>query len=339
MSMPQLRLAAAHPYGLAPAGLAIGDMRGYGRVSADAALVSLALWRTAGCLRAATPGRPLLSVHMQGEVQWVSSYVPGTNVLETVGHAPGAELRVVDFMAVAEGRPGQAEAIPAGRFVRIITCTEGEASFQLECAAPVPGTEPQDVLAPGTWYFGCSRPMGTGAEAGTARVRLKAGESVSFMIAGEPVQGGPALAANALHALGDTIHYWTWWSDRCRYKGDDFDARLREALALKLAFGAGTLYADEPGVAGFAHASLGEATRAATTFLALGYRNECASLLAQVYEEGREGASRGRWSFDEPFLQALDAYVLRYGTQGLADDLRRAAEAQDPVLQCTKRMA
>ncbi|UPG95154.1 hypothetical protein [Luteibacter aegosomatissinici] len=339
MSMPQLRLAAAPPHGLSPAGLTIGDMRGYGRVSADAALVSLALWRAAGCLRTSSPERPLLSLQLDGDVQWVSAYVPGTNVLETVGHAQGAELRVVDFMAVAEGRPGQAEAVPAGRFVRIVTCTEGEASFRLECATPAMPGGTHDALAPGAWYFACSRPMGTGSEAGIAHVRLKAGQSVSFMIGDAPLQGGPALAANALHALGETIHYWTWWSDRCRYKSEDFDARLREALTLKLAFGAGSLYAAEPGVAGFAHASLGEATRAAEAFLALGYRNECASLLAQVYEEGREGASRGRWSFDEPFLQTLDAYVLRYGTLGLADDLRRAAEAQDPVLQCTKRMA
>ncbi|HEY4093013.1 MAG TPA: hypothetical protein VGN46_15980 [Luteibacter sp.] len=339
MSLPHSRLTAVHEDGLAPLGLAIGDMRGHARISADAALVSLALDRTVGSLYPSRPGHPLLSLQTDDEVHWLSAYVPGTNVLETVGRAADAELRVVDFLAVAEGRPGQTEAVPAGRFIRIVTCTEGEGSFQLVCAARLAMAANTEAEAADGWYLACSRPLAWGADQATVDVHLAAGESVAFMIGDAPITGGPALAAGALHALGDTIHYWTWWSDRCRYKGDDFDTRLREALALKLSCSEAGFHADAPGVTGFARAPLGEVARAAAAFLALGYRGECAALLAQVYDEGREGASHGRWSFDEAFLRTLDAYVVRYGTLGLSDDLRRAAEAQDPVLQCTKCMA
>jgi hypothetical protein len=337
MSMPQSRLAAVHACAPVPRGLAIGDMRGHGRVTADAALASLSLDRQEGLLRSSHPERALLSLQMDGEVQWVSAYVPGTNVLETVGHAEGAELRVADFMAVAEGRPGQAEAVAAGRFVRIITCTEGEASFRLVCAAALASAGKHEAHAVDGWYLASSRPLGTGADVVATHVRLAAGESVAFVISGSPLEGGPALAASTLHALGETIHYWTWWSDRCRYKGDDFDQRLREALALKLAFGEGTFHAEAPGSAGFMPAPLGDATRAAATFLALGYRGECAALLAQAY--GAEGRVRDRWSSDALFRQTLDNYVLRYGTLGLPDGLRTAAEPQESIVQCTKCMA
>jgi len=323
MSLPQL--AVIRPDGPAQRGLPIGDMRGHGRVMADGQLVSLTLERAAGPLRASHPGRPLLSLEMDGEVRWVAAYVPGTNVLETVGHAGGAELRVVDFMAVAEGRAGQPEAVAAGRFVRIVTCTEGEVSFRLACSARLADAGAYDGRANDDWYLACSRQLQAGEDAVGARVHLAAGESVAIILGDAPVQGGPALSAEALHALGDTIHYWTWWSDRCRYKGEDFDSRLRDALALKLNCGA--------------PAPLGELTRSAAEFLALGYRNECAALLAQAFESGPDGGSNGRWSFDDAFRATLDEYVLRYGTLGLSDELRGAAEAKPLLLQCTKRMA
>lgn len=340
MSLPTSRLAAVAADGPTPRGLAIGDMRGHGWVTADAALAALALDRSAGLLRPSHPERALLSLQMDGDVRWVSAYVPGTNVIETVGHGDGAELRVADFMAVAEGRPGQPEAVATGRFVRIITCTEGEASFRLVCAAQLATARTCEAQVADGWYLACSRPLGMGAEVVATHVRLAAGESVAFVISDSPVTGGPSLAAEALHALGDTIHYWTWWSDRCRYKGDDFDGRLREALGLKLAFGAGCFHVQQAGVTGFPPAPRGEATRAAAAFLALGYRGECAALLTHLgADEGDEDRARGRWSSDELFGQTLDAYLLRYGTLGLPEHLHSATAPQESIVQCTIRMA
>ncbi|QWT18916.1 hypothetical protein KPL74_14315 [Bacillus sp. NP157] len=328
--MHQHQLAAVDGDGQPSRGLPIGDMRGFGRVGADAALDVLALDRDVGMLRPSHPERPLLSLHMDGDVAWTAAYVPGTNVLETVGQADGAELRVADFMAVAEGRPGQPEAVAAGRFIRIISCTEGEASFRVACAANLSQAGKTEARAEDGWHLACSRPLGTGAEVAATHVRLAAGESVAFVLSDAPVQGGPGLVAEALHALGDTIHYWTWWSDRCRYKGDDFDARLREALTLKLGCGDGGLLVEAPG-AGFARAPMVEAARASAAFLSLGYRGESALLLAQVYQHGLQG-SHGRWSFDERFVKTLESYVLRYGTQGLPDDIRQAFDTPPPDL-------
>ncbi|QDE38301.1 hypothetical protein FIV34_03325 [Luteibacter pinisoli] len=341
MTLHLTRLAAVDGAGPAPLGLAIGDTRGVGRVAADASLASLALDRAAGVLRASSAGSPLLGLDLDGDVSWVAAYVPGTNVLETVGHADGVELRVADFMSVAEGRPGQPEAMPAGRFIRIVSCTEGSASFRLVCAGRVVHADKHEATTDDGWFMACSRALGAeaGADSVATHVHLAAGESVAFVIADAPVQGGPALAAGALHALGDTIHYWAWWSDRCRYKGEDFDARLREALELKLLCSEAGLVVDEPGSLGFVRAPCIQATRAAAAFLDLGYRGECVSLLAQVVEQAAQGADHERWSFDDAFLRTLEAYVLRYGTLGLPEGLRQVADASAPVLQCTKRMA
>lgn len=305
-------------------GLPIGDLRGFGRVRADGALESLALDRAHGPLKPSHPDRALLGLHVDGDVQWVSAYVPGTNVLETTGRGDAGELRVVDFMALAEGRPGQGDAVAAGRFVRIVTCTEGEVDFRLVCAAAVdakPGVEARTVDG---WYVACTRPMSFGGELAAAHVRLRAGESVAFVIAATPVDGGPALVADTLHGLGDAIHFWTWWSDRCRYKGEDFDDRLRDALSLKLAcVPGGGVVREDPGAAGFAPAPLGEASRAAASFLELGYRQECVDLLAYVQAQAGS-VDAAHWSSDERFVVTLAGYVDRYGDAGLPDALRNA---------------
>lgn len=303
-------------------GMPIGDLRGFGRVRADASVVQLVLDRTVGPLRPANAERPLVRLVVDGDPSWVSAYVPGTNVLESTARTASGELRVVDFMAMAEGRPGQAEAIPAGRFVRLVTCTEGEVAFDLACdlrdiaaeAAPTRG-----------WHVACSRLLSFDDGLAGNALRLTAGESVALIVSEKPMQGGASLVASALHALGDTIHYWTWWSDRCRYKGDDFDAVLREALTCKLACSGEGLQVDDPGASGFAPAPLGEMLRAAARFLALGYRHECAELLGVVHARTPSG-DHGRWACDESFVETLRCYREKYGDAGLAPPLRTLAQ-------------
>jgi hypothetical protein len=262
----------------------------------------------------------------------VSAYVPGTNVLESTSRTASGELRVVDFMALAEGRPGQAEAIPAGRFVRLVTCTEGEVGFDLACVVSgiAAGAAPtMDLKADGGWHLGCSRGLSVSDGLAGASVRLGAGESVAIVISGEAVQGGASLVGSALHALGDTIHYWTWWSDRCRYKGDDFDAVLREALSLKLACSTTGLHVEHPGASGFDGAPLGEVSRAAARFLELGYRHECAELLAVVRAQQAD-SGHGRWACEEVFRETLQRYLEKYGSAGLAASLLVAANVPPP---------
>lgn len=312
---------------MASRGLPVGDMRGIARIMEDVSLGGLALDRGRGGLRPSRDDRSLLALHVDGAVDWVAGYVPGTNVLETTGRSYRGELRVVDFMPVAEGRPGQGEAIAAGRFVRLVTCTEGMVSFRVACAVAFDG-EP-DVVARSAdgWHVACSRPFTFAGDLATVDVSLDAGESIVIVLSEVPVAGGPASIAHALHDLGDTIHYWTWWSDRCRYKGDDFEAVLRDALAIKLRCGMRGMHLDEPGAPGFALAPIGDIARAAAHFLELGYRQEAAELLAWVYENGLSGPrddAHGRWSFDEHFVETLDRYVVRYGTSGLAESLRVA---------------
>lgn len=319
--------------GLIPSrGLPIGDLRGFGRVRADAALECLTLDRSGAAPFPSCADRPLLALQLDGEIVWDQAYVPGTNVIESTGHVRGAELRVVDFMSLAEGRPGQGDAIAAGRFVRIVTCTEGEVVFRLICGLVVdaaPGLEGRTVDGS---YVACSHPLDFADEGASASVRLRAGQSAALVIAAAPLDGGPALIADTLHGLGDTIHYWTWWSDRCRYKGDDFDSRLREVLQLKLACGTEAgMICEQPGARGYAPAPLGECSRAAGRFLALGYRQECIDLLSHVHGQAT-AVDAVSWSADEAFVSTLARYIERYGEVGLPVALRDAATPHtDPL--------
>jgi len=307
-----------------PRGLPVGNMRGHARVRDDASLADLALDRADGLLATADARQPIVRMATVGDMIWQAGYVPGTNVLETTGHDDDGELRIVDFMPVAEGRPGQAESVSPARFVRIVTCTEGEVSFRLVCGGSADGRSGTQALTKQGWYLACSSAMAPGDEATEANVHLRAGESVALVIAQDAVQGGAGLIADALHALGDTIHYWTWWSDRCRYKGDDFDGVLRDALNLKLACSAGGgLLVEDAGANGFAPAPLGECTRAAGTFLSLGYRNECVALLSHVVSQAHADTA-GRWSPDACVSATLADYVTKYGDTGLPDALRAA---------------
>ena len=305
-------------------GLPIGDMRGYGRVGDDASLVSLALDRNRGPIACADPARPLLSLDMGADVQWTRAYVPGTNVLETTARADGAEVRVVDFMALAEGRPGQAEAVPRGEYFRIVTCTEGEASFRVVCTASLGDREATRDAAQSGVHLASSAATTVDGDVAVANLRLAAGESAVFALADHALDGGTPLVARALHALGDTIHYWTWWSDRCRYKGDDFEAVLRDALGQKLACGAGgALMIEDDGTHGFREAPLGECARVATRFLALAYRNECVELLAHVVSHD-QATPCGHWTLEPLVAATLREYVAKYGMSGLPEILRLA---------------
>ncbi|KAF1003592.1 MAG: hypothetical protein GAK28_04571 [Luteibacter sp.] len=312
--MNQSKLAAVTDGQLPFRGLPIGDLRGFGRVRADAALACLAIDREAGTLRASHDERDLISLHLDGDVDWQQAYVPGTNVLETTGHLDGAELRVADFMPLAEGRSGQ--AIAKGRFVRIVTCTEGHVAFRLVCAAGIDGRPANTARTTQGWHVACSHPMGVGADVAATMVTLTEGESLVLVISNDAVEGGPALLADALHGLGDTIHYWSWWSDRCRYRGDDAEARLREALSIKLSCGDHGMLVEEPGERAFAPAPLSDVARAAALFLDLGYRMECAQLLAQV-DAASQCDAFGRRPSEGVHLDTLGRYLARYGRAGL----------------------
>lgn len=324
--MSQQELAAITQERQTACGLPVGDLRGFGRVRADASVVQLALNRDVGLLRPSDPQQPLMTLTVDGDPVWAAAYVPGTNVLESTAHTASGELRVVDFMALAEGRPGQAEAIPSGRFVRIVTCTEGEVAFELSCAL-------WDITAEASpargWHVACSRLLAFDEGVAGNPLRLTAGESVALVISERPVQGGASLVATAMHALGDTIHYWTWWSDRCRHKEADFDAVLREALELKLACSAAGLRVEDPGATGFAAAPLGESSRAAACFLALGYRHECVELLAFVQDQAMSSVHE-RWTSDTSFVETLGRYLATYGEVGLPESLRDAAHVPPP---------
>jgi hypothetical protein len=308
-------------------GLPIGDLRGFGRVRADASVVHLALDRDAGLLCPPDAARPLLGLVLGGDPVWASAYVPGTNVLESTARTSSGELRVVDFMALAEGRPGQAESIAAGRFGRIVTCTEGEVACDLACVREA--GHPTEARRRKGWHVACSHPLSQADGVATLSMRLTAGESVALVVSENAMPAGVSLVAAALHALGDTIHYWTWWSDRCRYQGEDAEAALREALRLKLGCSALGLQVEDPGATGFAPAPLGDTVRAAARFLELGYRHECAELLTRVHERAASSAHE-RWKCDASFTETVGRYLAKYGDAGLPGNLCATAHVPPP---------
>ena len=81
-----------------------------------------------------------------------------------------------------------------------------------------------------------------------------------------------------------------------------------------------------------AAAPLVACSRAASRFLALGYRQECVDLLSHVHGQ-RPAVDQASWASDDGFADTLARYVERYGDAGLPEGLRQALVAPDAPLQ------
>jgi GH15 family glucan-1,4-alpha-glucosidase len=167
-------------------------------------------------------------------------YVDDTNVLETRFATNAGSVVLTDSMTVAHER--DKGLLSDHELLRDVRCERGEVELAL-AIEPRPGFEPvRGTLHPTLglrWQIGSQLLALRGdvpiAADGTARFRLRAGESATFSLA---FDSGPAvlapLGARARERIARSVAWWREWAGRSCYAGPDRDRVIRSALAIKL---------------------------------------------------------------------------------------------------------
>ena len=170
------------------------------------------------------------------------SYLPGTNVLQTVFHAQGGgTVELTDFMAAGPTRRG------FSRLYRRVRAVAGEVPVRVwweprfDYARVVPqfvmrqhgvlaADRHRDVATiagpPGTeWHL----------EAGAAVADLRVRDGAAWFVgAFDEDEVGPPASYRVERRLEQTVRWWQDWAEGCSYEGPHQGAVLRSALALKL---------------------------------------------------------------------------------------------------------
>src|SRR5687768_17184527 len=176
-------------------------------------------------------------------------YLDGTNVLQTRFQTDTGVVVLTDFMPAASEEQKGRVLWPEQELVRQVACEQGEVEVQVHFD-PRPDYGQAKAIIHDAGKLGLRIELGAGlitlrgdirlapaAEGGmSARVKLRAGESIAFSLS--YAADGPAV----LPPLGDlvtkkvalTVAWWQRWAARARYNGPYRDQVVRSALALKL---------------------------------------------------------------------------------------------------------
>lgn len=185
-------------------------------------------------------------------------YLPMTNILETTFQTDGGTARLTDFMPTHKhpAPEGAHDASRRRQILRILECTSGALSFQMECHPRFDyGTiVPHAILSSanlGLAHGGvdavsvyCSAPLqeadggfrsdgflGAGEKlcaAVTYQVRFPVGRGVFASHQADEVD-----PAEIEERLNETRSFWEEWSALCTYSGDYRKEVMRSALTLK----------------------------------------------------------------------------------------------------------
>ncbi|MEA2625685.1 MAG: hypothetical protein QOD06_1730 [Candidatus Binatota bacterium] len=177
-------------------------------------------------------------------VQQKQMYLPDTNVLLTRSYTEHGVGQVLDCMPIAGGVERALHQV-----VRQVTCVRGEVEYELECRPAFDyARKPHRVIIRdrgaifdpgGPDVFGLSSPvpLEDRSPAVGARLRLREGDSVSFVFFAE----SPRASEDPFAGVGDpadeleaTIAFWQRWMARCSYRGRWSEMVYRSALILKL---------------------------------------------------------------------------------------------------------
>lgn len=193
-------------------------------------------------------------------------YLPGTNVLETTFVADGAEVKLLDFMPVADEAFKRRHILPDHELLRIARCTRGEMRLELHYDPRADygvGGRLRSRLGicglrtrsrQGDWLLRSTTDLRHLDPEGRLRFTLRQGEDAVFSLT--YTEEAPAVFVpleQASAALERTVAWWRRWSGRCRYDGPWREAVERSALALKL-----LIYAPSGGVVAAPTTSLSE---------------------------------------------------------------------------------
>jgi GH15 family glucan-1,4-alpha-glucosidase len=197
----------------------------------------------AALLDAAEGGR--FSISPTAAFRAERSYAPDTNVLHTLFHTEGGELRLTDFMPVRTLEDTRRGISPEHELQRIVRCERGEVELEI-VFDPRPDYARHRVELRALGKLGLRAQLAGGLltlmtdapvpPSGRARVTLRGGRALHFSLS--LTAQGPAVLrlpeAHGYRALDETLRLWRGWAARTRYDGPARDMVVRSALLLKL---------------------------------------------------------------------------------------------------------
>ena len=189
-------------------------------------------------------GRFLIApaVSFRSSQEWLGE----TNVLVTRFTTVGASLTLTDFMPVQDDEDARRFLLPEHEFVRVLHCERGEAEIEI-VFDPRPDYGRARPRIESLGKLGLRVPVRGGGlltlltdaalgVSGRARVRLRAGERLTFSLgfADEDAAVVPPPGARCLEVLERTATLWRAWAARTLYDGPHRAEVVRSALLLKL---------------------------------------------------------------------------------------------------------
>ena len=169
-----------------------------------------------------------------------------TNVLLTRFTTTSACLTLTDFMPVQDDEDARKFLLPEHELVRVLHCESGEAEIEIvfdprpDYGRAQPRIESLGklglrVAVRGGGLLTLLTDAALGAS-GRARVRLRAGERLTFSLgfADEDAAVLPPPGARCLEVLERTAMLWRAWASRTQYDGPHRTEVVRSALLLKL---------------------------------------------------------------------------------------------------------
>lgn len=188
------------------------------------------------------------SITPEGSFRAERGYVGDSNVLETRFTCAGGRASLTDLMPVASEDLKKRELIPDHQLLRELRCTDGEIAINVDfyprCDYGARGVNIRDSgigglrmdVRRGAYWLHSTRKLVAGNDRVTARLVLKQGDVVQFLLtySEESPAVLPALGESVQRAIEYTVSWWQKWADRCRYRGPYEESVKRSALALKL---------------------------------------------------------------------------------------------------------
>lgn len=189
-------------------------------------------------------------IRPSGECRTERRYLPDTNVLETVFHAPSGSVALRDVMPVRSEDDKRKSLAPEHEVLRELEGLAGDLVLEI-AYAPRPDYARMTPRLEDRGAFGLFCPTGRGIavlrsdvpleisldlRTAGARVQIRAGErrylSLSYSEVGPAVV--PPLGPAAHARMRRSVSWWREWAARCTYDGPHRAEVVRSALVLKL---------------------------------------------------------------------------------------------------------
>lgn len=279
-----------------------------------------------------------------GEFEVERRYLPDTNVLETTFRTETGEVRLTDFMPVAEYDAYDQNIWPAHALVRRVECTRGEVEMLLSYEPRLDyGRQIPRLKDRGKMGYSCQFKAGIldfrtdlevelvdGGASLRGKTKLHEGEVRDAAMTFDSHEPAvlPVLGEGVEDQLERTVKFWREWVGHCTYDGRYREHLIRSLLTLKLmtfsrtgAVVAAPTTSLPEGIGGvrnwdYRYCWIRDAGMTIRVFMELGYRKEADAFFAWLLYSARHTLSRlkimydvyGRFDLDEYELPHLEGY-------------------------------